>query len=30
MLLVYTATPGTEHHDKLQLLSVLGDRQSHL
>lgn len=29
-LLVYTATPGTEHHDKLQLLSVVGDRQPHL
>jgi hypothetical protein len=23
-LLVYTAVPGTESHDKLQLLSVLG------
>ncbi|WP_405819008.1 helix-turn-helix transcriptional regulator [Streptomyces sp. NBC_01390] len=30
ILLVYTATPGTEHHDKLQLLSVLGERQPHL
>lgn len=29
-LLVYTATPGTESHDKLQLLSLLGDRQPHL
>ncbi|MFF3609653.1 helix-turn-helix transcriptional regulator [Streptomyces sp. NPDC002463] len=28
-LLVYTATPGTENYDKLQLLSVLGDRQPH-
>jgi hypothetical protein len=26
-LLVYTATPGTESHEKLQLLSVVGDRQ---
>ncbi|MFF3751524.1 helix-turn-helix transcriptional regulator [Streptomyces sp. NPDC002018] len=26
-LLVYTATPGTESYDKLQLLSVTGDRQ---
>ncbi|MFC4032271.1 helix-turn-helix transcriptional regulator [Streptomyces polygonati] len=26
-LLVYTATPGTDSHDKLQLLSVVGDRQ---
>lgn len=25
-LLVYTATPGSESHDKLQLLSVVGDR----
>jgi hypothetical protein len=24
MLLVYTTTPGTEDHDKLQLLSVIG------
>ncbi|HET6860135.1 MAG TPA: helix-turn-helix transcriptional regulator [Streptomyces sp.] len=30
MLLVFTATPGTENYDKLQLLSVLGDRQPHL
>ncbi|MDX3851807.1 helix-turn-helix transcriptional regulator [Streptomyces sp. AK02-01A] len=29
-LLVYTATPGTESHEKLQLLSVTGDRQPHL
>jgi transcriptional regulator with XRE-family HTH domain len=29
-LLVYTATPGTESHEKLQLLSVLGDRPAHL
>lgn len=29
-LLVYTATPGTESHEKLQLLSVVGDRQPHL
>ena len=28
-LLVYTATPGTESHEKLQLLSVIGDRQPH-
>ena len=28
-LLVYTATPGTESHEKLALLSVLGDRQPH-
>jgi transcriptional regulator with XRE-family HTH domain len=26
-LLVYTATPGTESHEKLQLLSAVGDRQ---
>jgi transcriptional regulator with XRE-family HTH domain len=26
-LLVYTATPGTESHEKLQLLSATGDRQ---
>jgi transcriptional regulator with XRE-family HTH domain len=26
-LLVYTATPGTDSHEKLQLLSVVGDRQ---
>jgi hypothetical protein len=26
MLLVYTAVPGTESHDKLQLLSVIGDQ----
>lgn len=25
-LLVFTATPGTDDHDKLQLLGVLGDR----
>ncbi|WP_037914806.1 helix-turn-helix transcriptional regulator [Actinacidiphila yeochonensis] len=29
-LLVYTATPGTESHEKLKLLSVLGDRQPHI
>ncbi|MEC3982183.1 helix-turn-helix transcriptional regulator [Amycolatopsis sp. H20-H5] len=29
-LLVFTATPGTESHEKLKLLSVLGDRQPHL
>ncbi|GHJ39113.1 helix-turn-helix transcriptional regulator [Streptomyces sp. TS71-3] len=29
-LLVYTATPGTGSHDKLQLLPVLGERQPHL
>ncbi|MEU8677580.1 helix-turn-helix transcriptional regulator [Streptomyces sp. NPDC048560] len=29
ILLVYTATPGTDSYDKLQLLSVLGDRQDH-
>ncbi|MFE4832176.1 helix-turn-helix transcriptional regulator [Streptomyces sp. NPDC056672] len=28
-LLVYTATPGTESYEKLQLLSVVGDRQPH-
>jgi hypothetical protein len=28
-LLVYTATPGTESHEKLRLLSVVGDRQPH-
>ncbi|CAL9336931.1 helix-turn-helix transcriptional regulator [Streptomyces sp. enrichment culture] len=28
-LLVYTATPGTESHEKLQLLPVLGDRDAH-
>jgi hypothetical protein len=27
---VFTATPGTESHGKLQLLGVLGDRQPHL
>lgn len=27
MLLVYTATPGTEDHEKLQLLSVIGTQQ---
>ena len=26
-LLVYTATPGTEDHDKLELLSVVGPQQ---
>jgi hypothetical protein len=25
-LLVYTATPGTESHEKLQLLTVIGDQ----
>ncbi|MFG3104010.1 helix-turn-helix transcriptional regulator [Streptomyces sp. NPDC048182] len=29
VLLVYTATPGTESHERLRLLSVLGDRQPH-
>ena len=29
-LLVFTATPGTESHEKLRLLSVLGDRLPHL
>ncbi|MEV4312243.1 helix-turn-helix transcriptional regulator [Actinocrispum sp. NPDC049592] len=29
-LLVYTATPGTESYEKLQLLPVLGNRQPHL
>lgn len=29
ILLVYTATPGTASYDKLQLLSILGDRQPH-
>lgn len=29
-LLVYTATPGTESHDKLRLLTLLGDRRPHL
>ncbi|WP_329130289.1 helix-turn-helix transcriptional regulator [Streptomyces sp. NBC_01476] len=29
-LLVYTATPGTESHEKLQLLSVVGDRPAHI
>ncbi len=29
MLLVYTATPGTESHEKFQLLPVLGNRQPH-
>ncbi|MHA6761527.1 helix-turn-helix transcriptional regulator [Streptacidiphilus sp. PAMC 29251] len=28
-LLVYTATPGTESHEKLRLLSVTGDRGPH-
>lgn len=28
-LLVFTATPGTDSHEKLQLLSVVGDRQFH-
>ena len=27
ILLVYTATPGTEDHDKLKLLSVIGNQQ---
>lgn len=27
ILLVYTATPGTENYDKLQLLSVIGAQQ---
>jgi MmyB-like transcription regulator ligand binding domain len=27
MLLVYTATPGTEDHDKLKLLAVIGTQQ---
>jgi hypothetical protein len=27
VLLVYTATPGTESYEKLQLLSVTGDRR---
>ncbi|OUM45288.1 hypothetical protein FJV46_14665 [Arthrobacter agilis] len=26
-LLVFTATPGTESHDKLQLLSVIGTQK---
>jgi hypothetical protein len=26
-LLVFTAIPGTEDHDKLQLLSVIGSRR---
>jgi hypothetical protein len=26
-LLVFTATPGSEDHDKLQLLSVIGSQQ---
>ncbi|MFC9245642.1 helix-turn-helix transcriptional regulator [Streptomyces sp. NPDC057136] len=30
ILLVYTAAPGTDNYDKIQLLSVLGDRQRHL
>ncbi len=30
ILLVYTATPGTEDYDKLQLLSVIGDQQFHM
>jgi hypothetical protein len=29
-LLVYTATPGTESHEKLRLLSVVGDRPPYL
>ncbi|MFD3482535.1 helix-turn-helix transcriptional regulator [Streptomyces sp. NPDC058665] len=29
-LLVFTATPGTESHEKLQLLPVLGDRQPYV
>ncbi|MFC1415643.1 helix-turn-helix transcriptional regulator [Streptacidiphilus cavernicola] len=28
VLLVYTATPGTESHDKLRMLSVLGERSA--
>jgi hypothetical protein len=28
-LLVFTATPGTTGHDKLQLLSAVGDRPAH-
>lgn len=27
VLLVYTATPGTEDHEKLQLLSIIGDQR---
>ena len=27
MLLVYTAVPGSESHEKLQLLSVIGDQR---
>lgn len=27
VLLVYTATPGTEDHEKLRLISVIGDQQ---
>ena len=27
VLLVYTATPGTEDADKLRLLSVIGDQR---
>lgn len=30
VVLVYTATPGTESHGKLQLLSVVGDRPSRI
>lgn len=29
-LLVFTATPGTESHERLQLLPVLGDRQPYV
>jgi hypothetical protein len=29
VLLVYTATPGAEGHEQLQLLSVVGDRPPH-
>jgi hypothetical protein len=27
LLLVFTATPGTEDHDKLRLLSVIGSQR---
>jgi hypothetical protein len=29
-LLVYTATPGTESHEKLRLLTVTDDRPAHV
>ena len=29
-LLVFTATPGTESHEKLRLLSVIGDQRLHV